>query len=229
MKYGVMFVLILVLLVGCTQVVPQDIEPVKITPSEEIIENVPKPEVVIVPEPVEVEEKEEVISPPIVKEKEEPITPEEPILTKFYNDTKWMRIDMQDVVTNEIFTINSLKGQMLFVEIYSKSCNSCSEQKVKLQDFISENNDTIRHISVNTDINADREELLESIERYDYDWTFVLSSKELKNSIVDQFGQKAIRYQLTPLILVCKDQSAYLFEGSLKGKTQLSQALEKCS
>jgi len=137
-------------------------------------------------------------------------------------------MDLQNVITNEIFTIDSFKGQRIIVESYSDNCNTCGEQKLKLQSFIDENNESFTHISLNTDRNAVKENMIKSMEQFHYDWTFVLSSKELRDAVVKEFGKRVVRYDLAPLLLVCEDQSAYLLEGGLKGPFQLKEALSKC-
>ena len=223
MRYWILLILV-VLIVGCTEVLPQEIKPekpVQNTFPEEIVENVYEPEVV---KAEEVPEKP-VAAEPIIEE----VILEEPIQTQFYNDTRWMMIGMQNAVTNEIFTVDDLKGKIIFVETYSRNCYPCGEQKLKLQEFISEKNNSIIHISMNTDPNADIEEVLKTVDFYNYDWPFVLASKELRSSITKQFGNKVLRYDHAPLILICEDQSAYLLGDGIKGEFQLNEALKKCS
>ena len=178
----------------------------------------------IAPEPV-ITEKQEVVEEP--KEVVESL-PEEPIQTQFYNDTKWMRMEMENVISNETFTIESLKGQKVIVELYSEQCYPCGEQKVKLQEFIEENNNSFKHISLNVDPISKKKDVIKLIDLHQYDWPFVLSSKELRVSIIKKFSSKAVRYDLAPLLLVCEDLSAHLLAGGIKGKHQLNIALKKC-
>mgnify|MGYP003967154773 CR=1 FL=1 len=224
MKYVFALILVLFLLVGCTEIAQDNVEPVEDIPQKEKIVDTNE----IVTEPI-ITEKQEVVEE-IVTEllPTEDIILEKPIETQFYNDTKWMRINLQNVVTDETFTIESLKGQKIVVEIYSEQCYTCSEQKIKLREFIVEKNNSFKHISLNTDINAQKEKEIKYMDLHEYNWTFVLASKELRASIVEQFSTIAIKYGRAPLLLVCEDQSAHLLEGGIKGKHQLNEAFEMC-
>lgn len=210
-------VLVLVLLIfGCSNVEQQE-EPVKTNPFKEIIENVPEePEKV----PEQIIEKEEVKETPKV---------EEPQQTKFYNDTKWMRINMQNVVTDETFNIDKLKGETVFVEIYKNNCNACSEQNLKLQQFISKNNNSFTHVSLNTNQADDKEDVEKYINLHGFNWSFAIAPEELRFEMIKQFGNEVIKYDRAPLILVCKDQSSHLLTGGVKGEFRLNKALEKCN
>ena len=132
MKYVFALILVLFLLVGCTEIAQDNVEPVEDIPQKEKIVDTNE----IVTEPI-ITEKQEVVEE-IVTEllPTEDIILEKPIETQFYNDTKWMRINLQNVVTDETFTIESLKGQKIVVEIYSEQCYPCSEQKIKLDSKI---------------------------------------------------------------------------------------------
>ena len=229
MKTWLLLLIVLFLVVGCSEVVQEEIEPVEkeelpteVLVDEKIVEDVETNE--IAPEPV-ITEKQEVVEEP--KEVVESL-PEEPIQTQFYNDTKWMRMEMENVISNETFTIESLKGQKVIVELYSEQCYPCGEQKVKLQVFIEENNNSFKHISLNVDPISKKKDVIKLIDLHQYDWPFVLSSKELRVSIIKKFSSKAVRYDLAPLLLVCEDLSAHLLAGGIKGKHQLNIALKKC-
>ncbi len=228
----IIILVFLLLVVSCTPEIKEridnsaDLEPDNVIISKEAPKEQPIPKI----------EESQKSKQPVVKEVEQPkeqIEPEKnieekPVETQFYNDTRWMRIDMQNVKTDEIFTIDSLKGETIFVEPYSVNCGTCSEQKLKLSEFISENNESYTYISVNVDLNAEKDQTIKQMDLYGYDWSFVLASNQLKDSIVKQFGNRAIKYAQNPLILVCKNQQAYLFEGGVKGKYRLNEALSNC-
>ena len=232
MKIWFIFILVLFLIVGCTSQVTDggskssNERPPDTVPTKEVIENVDNKEIPSEPLVVKEKEPQEQIINDIVKEKE--VVSEELIQTTFYNDTRWMRIEMQDVITNKTFTLDSLQGENIIVESFSKYCYNCGEQRIKLQDFIA-NNNSLRLISVNTDFNAKKEEVIEHVDRYEYNWTFVLASKEFRDSIIKQFGKDIVKYDNVPLVLVCEDLSAYLLADGLKGPFQLNEALKKCS
>jgi cytochrome oxidase Cu insertion factor (SCO1/SenC/PrrC family) len=139
----------------------------------------------------------------------------------------WRDVPITDVVTGEIFTINSFEGKPVLIESFAVWCPTCLKQQQKIQDLIELEGDSIEHVSLDTDPNEDSDKVKGHVERHGFTWPFVVSPKELTQSLIDEFGIGVVNAPSSPVVVVCPDQSAHLLKTGVKSAQELKDSVEE--
>jgi len=139
----------------------------------------------------------------------------------------WRNVEINDVVSGEMFKISDFTGEKVFIESFAVWCPTCRKQQDKIKELHAELGDAIVSISLNTDPNEDSAKVLGHVNRYNYDWRFAVAPVEMTKSLIAEFGINIVNAPGAPVVLVCEDQSARLLGRGLKDKDELKMEIEK--
>lgn len=86
----------------------------------------------------------------------------------------------------------------------------------------------IIHMSLDTDPNENVETVRQRQETNGFEWNFTVSSPDLTQQMIDEFGFEFVTAPSAPVVLVCPDQSYCLLERGVKTADRLRGEVEKC-
>jgi thiol-disulfide isomerase/thioredoxin len=120
----------------------------------------------------------------------------------------WRDVTLTDIKTNLSFRISDFVGRKVLIESFALWCPSCLSEQRHLEKLKQELGDDIVIISLDTDINEERSQVFDHIQKWGFDWLFAISPKELTDALIDDFGLEILDAKRAPVILVCEDQSS---------------------
>lgn len=139
----------------------------------------------------------------------------------------WMDIELKDVRTGEQFKVSDFKGRPILLEVFAVWCPTCLSQQKEMQKLKEKGGDTVVRISLNMDPNEDEAKVRKHIEEHGLDWYFAISPPELTKALIDEVGLAILSAPLSPVILICEDQSVRLLPGGVKSAEALVSEIEK--
>jgi len=136
----------------------------------------------------------------------------------------WRTVELTDVRTGEIFTINQYDKPIL-IESFAVWCPTCTEQQKKIRELHEELGDAFISISLDTDPNEDAQKVLEHIQRNDFNWFYAIAPKELTQSLIDEFGIGVVNAPQAPVILIDENKNTRLLKRGVKSVDYLKEEL----
>ena len=144
-----------------------------------------------------------------------------------YGPDNWRNIEVTDVTTGETFTLSDFSGQYLLIETFAVWCPTCLSQQIEIAKMRQSSDDPALHFSLDVDPSEDENRVREHLERYSFDWVFVVAPREMSQSLVDEFGVTIVNAPSAPMILMCPDGSARLLRTGVKPAGELANEIEK--
>ncbi len=141
--------------------------------------------------------------------------------------SNWMDIELTDVATGQTFKISDFKGKPILLESFAVWCPTCLSQQRQINELKTSEGDAIIHISLDTDPNEDEAKVREHMEKYGFDWYFVVAPIELTEALIDEFGLTVVNAPSAPVILISEDQSARLLKNGVKSADALLAEVRK--
>lgn len=127
----------------------------------------------------------------------------------------WRNASFTDARTGEEFKISDFEGRFVLLESFAVWCPTCVQQQKELKKFFEED-DSIVHVSLDTDPNEDIEKVKEHISSYNFKWYFAVSPAETTQALIDEFGLQFVNAPNAPVALICPDQSARFLPSGVK-------------
>jgi thiol:disulfide interchange protein len=140
----------------------------------------------------------------------------------------WQTAELEDVKTQEIFTIKMLNDKPILLESFAVWCPKCKQQQDILKDFQAGIGDAAVIVSLDTDPNEDENKVIEHVNRYSYSWVFAVSPEAVTQSLIKDFGTQIISAPSTPVILLCPEKQPRLLKTGIKTASELKQEIENC-
>jgi len=137
----------------------------------------------------------------------------------------WVNLELKDISTGKLFTINDFKGRPVLLESFAVWCQLCSRQQHETKKLRQQAGDSIIYISIGTDPNEDEDTIKNHIARNGFDWRYAIASKEMIQSLIDEFGVKIVNAPGVPMILICEDQSSRLLGSGVKSASMLKEEI----
>lgn len=139
----------------------------------------------------------------------------------------WRDVEFRDIKTNQEFKISDFTGKTVLLESFAVWCPTCKRQQDEIKKLHEEIGDSVVSISLDTDPNEDVAKIQEHLNRYGYDWRFVVSPPELTRALIGEFGVSVVNAPGAPVVLVCENQSARLLGRGVKSAEKLREELNK--
>jgi thiol-disulfide isomerase/thioredoxin len=139
----------------------------------------------------------------------------------------WMKIELTDLLTNDTFRISDFEGRKVLVESFALWCPSCLYEQRHMQKLKQRIGDEVVYVSLDTDPNEDRPQIMSHVDKWGFDWLFAIAPQELTEALIDEFGLGILDAAKAPVILVCEDQSARLLRTGTKSADDLQEELSE--
>ena len=136
---------------------------------------------------------------------------------------EWMKIELIDAATDEVFRIADFVGRPILVESFAVWCSICLRQQKEMAKLVESHGEAIVHVSLDTDPNEDRSLVREHALRHGFDWLFAVAPIELTQALIDAFGLTVVNAPRAPVVLIESDGSARLLENGVKSAERLAE------
>ena len=132
-----------------------------------------------------------------------------------------------DFRTREIIKIADFEGKPILLESFAVWCPVCLSQQKQLDILERQQGNKFIHISIDTDPNENEKIVQQHLDRYKFRWHFVVSTPELNQALLDEFGISVLNAPSAPIVLICEDQSARLLRNGVKLVAELLEEVAK--
>jgi len=150
--------------------------------------------------------------------------PPEPI-----TDTlEWFDIELTDVQTGEIFTMNDFAGKVVLVETMAMWCPNCivqAHEVRKLHGLLSNPKDLVS-ISLDVDVNEDASALKEYSDRYGFEWHYAIAPLEVAHALGNLYSAQYLNPPLSPMLVIDRNGEVHTLEYGKKSAETLLKSIE---
>jgi thiol-disulfide isomerase/thioredoxin len=140
-------------------------------------------------------------------------------------DMGWKEIELFDVLSSETFKVNDFAGKPILVESFAVWCPTCTKQQRIFKEFIEQDTTGVIHVSLDTDPNEDKQQVINHALSNGFDWYYSISPIELTQKLIDIYGIGIVNAPSVPVILVCEDLSEKLLQSGLKSVDELKEEI----
>lgn len=123
----------------------------------------------------------------------------------------WRTATITDVTTDEEFQIETFDRPVL-VHTFSIGCAVCRSQQVNFDDLYATAGDDVEIVDLTIDPNENRDELRSYVDEEGFDWRFVVSSEDVTESLISDFGREVTSSRDSPVVIACPDGDVYRLE-----------------
>jgi len=146
----------------------------------------------------------------------EPTTPE------------WFDMELTDVQTGEVFTMNDYAGKVVLLETMAMWCPNCIVQAHavrKLHEALGDPEDLIS-VSLDVDLNEDEASLKEYSEGYGFEWHFAVAPLLYARALGTLYTPQYLNPPLSPMLIIDREGNVHHLEYGLKDAETLRKAVE---
>jgi len=137
----------------------------------------------------------------------------------------WRTAQLRDVRTGEMFTVDSLAGQLVVIEPMAIWCSSCRAQQTAAREALAAlDNPGIAYVSLDIDPNEGEADLASYANQLEFPWRFVVASREVARSLAQTFGDQVLSPPSVPSIVVDPSGQVDLYFGH-RGAEELASEL----
>ena len=140
----------------------------------------------------------------------------------------WYSVSLSDASTGQAFTIQSLQGKVVLVEMMAMWCSSCFRQQgqVKaLHELLGEPDDFVS-ISLDIDPNEDSASLKGYVESNGFNWLYAVSPADVSREIASLYGDQFLNPSSTPMLVIDRHGVAHPLPFGVKSADELLQAIQ---
>jgi len=140
----------------------------------------------------------------------------------------WFGASLTNVHTNEVFTINDLKGKVILVETMAVWCSNCLKQQTQVKALHASLGERDDFVSIGFDIdpNEDAVRLKSFAEGNGFDWKYVVSPENVSRDISSLYGAQFLNPPSTPMLIIDRHGVAHPLPFGIKSADELMQALQ---
>jgi cytochrome oxidase Cu insertion factor (SCO1/SenC/PrrC family) len=131
---------------------------------------------------------------------------------------EWFDMEMTDVQTGEVFTINDYAGKVILLETMAMWCPNCVVQANEvrnLHELLGHPDDFIS-ISLDVDLNEDQASLKEYAYGYGFDWHFVVAPLLVARALGNLYTAQYLNPPLSPMMVIDRSGDVHHLEYGLK-------------
>ena len=142
----------------------------------------------------------------------------------------WRSIEITNVLTGDNYILSEINKPIL-LESFAVWCPTCRKQQEKIKDLHEEpgySKEDIVSISLDTDPNEDEDKVIKHANKNNFDWIFAVSSIEMTESLIDEFGLTVVNAPSAPVVLICPGGNARLLKNGVKSVEELKSEIETC-
>ena len=140
----------------------------------------------------------------------------------------WFAIQMTNVNTGELFSINDFAGKVVLVETMAQWCSSCYKQQTEVKSLIGLLGETPDLVVVILDI--DPNETQESLQSYastnGFSSFYAVAPSELAREISNLYGAQFLNPPSTPVLIIDRKGEVHLLPFGIKSAEELKEAVD---
>ncbi len=141
-------------------------------------------------------------------------------------DVDWKDTPLKDVISGEVFRVSDFDKPVV-LESFAVWCPTCKKQQDEIMKLIADGDDSV-HVSIDTDPNEDEAKVAAHVNRYSYDWNFVVFPIEATRYLIEEFGVDVVNAPKAPVIVVCPGGTSRLLGSGVKSAAELRKEIDKC-
>jgi len=142
-----------------------------------------------------------------------------PVVTK----DDWRDAVFKDINSGGTFQIRDFAGKKILLESFAVWCPVCTKQQNVFKTMRAGGDDSIVHISIDTDPNEDETIVQRHTADQGFDWIYAISPAQATRSLIDEFGISVVNAPSAPVILICEDQTARLLGRGVKDAEEINE------
>jgi len=133
---------------------------------------------------------------------------------------------LENINSGETYSISDFKGKQVLFETFAVWCVNCKKQQDEIKTLKEELGDELITISLNSDPNEEKEEVLKYVNENGYDWYYSIGTPEMSEQLLSEFGFQILNAPSAPIVMFCKDGSYSLLPEGHKTTAELREYLE---
>lgn len=141
---------------------------------------------------------------------------------------EWFDIELTDVQTGKVFTMNDFAGKVVLVETMAVWCPNCIMQAghvYRMHEQLDHPEDLIS-VSLDVDFNETDEDLKEYTDQYGFDWRFAVAPIEVARALGNLYSAQYLNPPLSPMLIIDREGNVHELPYDLKDSDTLQAAVE---
>jgi thiol-disulfide isomerase/thioredoxin len=136
-------------------------------------------------------------------------------------------IELKDLNTNQTYTLEDFEDKIVLIESFAIWCPTCKSQQKELKKLHKLNSEIIS-ISLDTDQNEEESEVIDYINKNNFDWIYSISPEELTSYFISDYGISFVSAPSVPILLKCPYTKPRLLKNGFKSTDYLLEEISKC-
>ena len=151
------------------------------------------------------------------------VVSEEPAATP-----EWFDMELIDVQTGKIFTMNDYAGKVVLLETMAMWCPNCVVQGNEVRNLHEAlgNPDDLISVSLDVDVNEEADTLRQYAHDYGFDWHFAIAPLEVARALGNLYTAQYLNPPLSPMLIIDRDGNVHHLEYGLKDAETLQKIVE---
>lgn len=140
----------------------------------------------------------------------------------------WFDLEMTDVRTGDVFTINDFAGKVVLLETMAVWCPTCRKQGDevrRLRELLGDPADLVS-ISLDTDMSEDADTLKHYADTLGYDWNIALAPLLVARALGNLYSAQYLNPPVSPMLIIDRDGEVLGLPFGLKSAESLQGVLE---
>lgn len=140
----------------------------------------------------------------------------------------WFGMELVDVQTDKIFTMNDYAGKVILLETMAMWCPNCLVQANEVRNLHEAlgHPDDLISVSLDVDINEDSDSLKEYVQTYGFDWHFAVAPLEVARELGNLYTAQYLNPPLSPMLIIDRDGDVHHLEYGFKDADTLKEIVE---
>jgi len=140
----------------------------------------------------------------------------------------WFSIEMTDVQTGNVFTMNDYAGKVVLLETMAIWCPSCAiqaTQVAKLHEALGNPEDLIS-VTLDVDSHEDDAALKEYASSYRFDWHFAVAPLLVERALGNLYSAEYLNPPLSPMLIIDRAGNVHQLDYGIKDAETLQKIVE---
>jgi len=142
---------------------------------------------------------------------------------------EWFSIELTNITTGEVFSLNDYAGKVVLVENMAQWCSNCKKQQdqvLALTDQIGEVSDVVL-VALDIDPNEDGQSLKAYTAGNGYFWNYAVAPAELSRQIGQELGDQFLNPPSTPMFIIDRHGDIHPLGFGIKSADDLYDAVQQ--
>lgn len=140
----------------------------------------------------------------------------------------WFGMELTDVQTGKIFTMNDYAGKVVLLETMAIWCPNCTVQGNEIRNLheaLGKPDDLIL-VSLDVDLNEDEASLKEYASSFGFDWHFAVAPLLVARALGNLYSAQYLNPPLAPMLLIDRRGDVHQLEYGFKDAETLQKMVE---